>query len=160
MLFGPDVNATALAEGAAAAGEVLIDRDTRDALEVPCRIRPAQNEDRYLPVNQIDTRRDFQRAPTIMTLLPAPTLKGLRRAVKVLNALTPYLPAGLLARLASSPQGMVQEGEHRLVAVTFANVHGLGEMVDRLGPGREEEIVNAVNQYFVGMDNAIHGWAA
>ncbi len=28
MLFGPDVNATALAEGAAAAGEVLIDRDT------------------------------------------------------------------------------------------------------------------------------------
>ncbi len=108
-------------------------------------------------VESIDTRRDFQRAPTIMTMLPAPTLKGLRRAVKVLNALTPYLPAGLMARLASSPQGMMQEGEHRLVAVTFANVHGLGELVDRLGPGREEEIVNALNQYFVGMDNAVHG---
>ena len=99
----------------------------------------------------------FPTRATIMTLLPAPTLKGLRRAMKVLNALTPYLPAGLMARLASSPQGMVQEGEHRLVAVTFANVHGLGEMVDRLGPGREEEIVNALNQYFAGMDNAVHG---
>ena len=124
---------------------------------MPCQVRPAQNDDRYLHVEHIDTRRDFQRAPTIMTMLPAPTLKGLRRAVKVLNALTPYLPAGLMARLASSPQGMMQEGEHRLVAVTFANVHGLGELVDRLGPGREEEIVNALNHYFTGMDNAVHG---
>ena len=75
---------------------------------------------RFFHVASINARRDFQRAPMIMTLLPAPTLKGLRRAVKVLGALTPYLPAGLLARLASSPQGMVQEGEHRLVAVMFA----------------------------------------
>jgi class 3 adenylate cyclase/tetratricopeptide (TPR) repeat protein len=155
MLFGPDVNATALAEGAAVAEEVLIDRETYDALEMPCQVRPAQNDGRYLHVVQIDTRRDFQRAPTIMTMLPAPTLKGLRRAVKVLSALAPYLPAGLMSRLASSPQGMLQEGEHRLVAVTFANVHGLGEMVDRLGPGHEEEIVNALNHYLVGMDRAI-----
>jgi class 3 adenylate cyclase/predicted ATPase/Tfp pilus assembly protein PilF len=157
MLFGPDVNATAMAEGAAAAEEVLIDRETYHALDVPCQVRPAQSDDRFWHVEQIDTRRDFQRAPTMMTLLPAPTLKGLRRALKVLNALTPYLPAGLMARLASSPQGLVQEGEHRLVAVTFANVHGLGELVDRLGPGREEEIVTALNQYFTGMDSAVHG---
>jgi class 3 adenylate cyclase/predicted ATPase len=157
MLFGPDVNATARAEGAAAAGEVLIDRETYEALSLPCRVSPGQNDARYLHVEQIDTARDFQRAATIMTLLPAPTLKGLRRAVKVLKALTPYLPAGLLARLASSPQGMVQEGENRLVAVAFANVRGLGELVDRLGPGREEEIVSALNHYFIGMDNAVHG---
>jgi class 3 adenylate cyclase/predicted ATPase len=157
MLFGPDVNATALAEGAAAAGEVLIDQVTYEALATPCEVRPAQNDARFFHVESIDTRRDFQRAPTIMTLLPAPTVKGLRRAVRVLNALAPYLPAGLMARLASSPQGMVQEGEHRLVAVTFANVYGLGELVDRLGPGREGEIVTALNQYFVGMDNAVHG---
>ncbi len=157
MLFGSDVNATALAEGAAVAGEVLIDRDTHTALDVPCQVRPAQNDERFLHVEHIDTQRDFQRAPTIMTMLPAPTLKGLRRALKVLRALTPYLPAGLLSRLASSPQGMMQEGEHRLVATVFANVHGLGELVDRLGPGREEEIVNALNHYFLGMDNAVHG---
>ncbi|HTP10408.1 MAG TPA: adenylate/guanylate cyclase domain-containing protein, partial [Anaerolineae bacterium] len=157
MLFGPDVNATAQAEGAAAAGEVLIDREMVDALDMPCEVRPAQNDERYLHVEQIDTKRDFQRAPTIMTMLPAPTLKGLRRAVKVLNALSPFLPAGLMSRLASSPQGMLQEGENRLVAVAFANVHGLGELVDRLGPGREDEIVNALNQYFTGMDNAVHG---
>jgi class 3 adenylate cyclase len=157
MLFGPDVNATAMAEGAAAAEEVLIDRETYDALKMRCQVRLGQNDERYLHVEQIDTKRDFQRAATIMTLLPAPTLKGLRRAVKVLNALTPYLPAGLMARLASSPQGMMQEGEHRLVAVTFANVHGLGELVDRLGPGREEEIVNALNRYLTSMDSAVHG---
>jgi class 3 adenylate cyclase/predicted ATPase len=157
MLFGPDVNATAQAEGAAAAGEVLIDRETSEAVGLPCQVRPGQNDARYLHVAQIDTRRDFQRAPTIMTMLPAPTVKGLRRAVKVLNALAPYLPAGLMQRLASSPQGMVQEGENRLVAVVFANVRGLGELVDRLGPGREAEIVNALNQYFLGMHHAVHG---
>ncbi len=155
-LFGADVNATALAEGAAAAGEVLIDQALHEALSVPCRLRPAQNTEQYLAVEQIDTKRDFQRAPTVMTMLPAPTLKGLRRAVKVLNALTPYLPVGLLARIATSPQALMQEGEHRLVAVTFANVHGLGELVDRLGPGREEDITTALNTYFVGMDQAIH----
>ena len=157
MLFGPDVNATAQAEGAAAAGEVLIDREMLESLGMPCQVRPAQNDERYLHVEQIDTQRDFQRAPTIMTMLPAPTLKGLRRAVKVLKALTPYLPAGLMSRLASSPQGMTQEGENRLVAVAFANVRGLGELVDRLGPGREEAIVNALNQYFIGMDSAVSG---
>jgi class 3 adenylate cyclase/predicted ATPase len=157
MLFGPDVNATAMAEGAAAAEEILIDRETYEALGMPCQVRPAQNDDRYLHVVQIDTKRDFQRAATIMTVLPAPTLKGLRRAMKALNALTPYLPDGLMARLAGSPQGMMQEGEHRLVAVAFANVHGLGKLVDRLGSGREVEIVTALNQYFTGMDSAVRG---
>ncbi len=59
MLFGPDVNATAVAEGAAAAEEVLIDRDTYAALGVPCQVRPAQNDDRFLHVEHIDTQRDF-----------------------------------------------------------------------------------------------------
>jgi class 3 adenylate cyclase/predicted ATPase len=154
-LFGADVNATALAEGAAAAGEVLIDQGIGDVLSLPCRLQPTQHSVQYMHVEDIDTTRDFQRAPTVMTMLPAPTLKGLRRAVKVLNALTPYLPAGLLTRIATSPQALMQEGEHRLVAVTFANVHGLGELVDRLGPGREADITTALNTYFVGMDKAI-----
>lgn len=154
-LFGADVNATAAAESAASADEVLIDQATHNAIDVPCQTRSMPNDDRYLIVDRIEARHDWSRAPTLATLVAAPTLKGLRRAVRGLDALTPYLPAGLLARLASSPHAIAQAGEHRLVAVLFANVQGLGEMVDRLGPGREDELIAALNQYFVGMNAAI-----
>jgi class 3 adenylate cyclase len=40
--------------------------------------------------------------------------------------------------------------------VLFANVHGLGQVADRLGPGHEAQIVAALNHYFVAMGNAIH----
>ncbi|HET89506.1 MAG TPA: tetratricopeptide repeat protein, partial [Chloroflexi bacterium] len=86
---------------------------------------------------------------------PQPTLDNLRQAIVLLDTLTPYLPAGLLARIASDPHAASLEGEHRLVAVLFANVHGLGEITDRLGPGREDQIVTALNRYFVAMGQGI-----
>jgi len=154
-LFGADVNATAAAESTAAAAEVLIDRASLEAIELPCQTRSMPGRDPYVLVERVEARRDWPRAQTLPTWVAAPTLAGLRRAVRGLDALTPYLPAGLLARLASSPHAITQEGEHRLVAVLFAKVYGLGEMVDRLGPGREAELIAALNQYFVGMNETI-----
>src|SRR5690606_23407963 len=65
------------------------------------------------------------------------------------------LPAGLLARLASDPRAPSLKGEHRLVATLFANVDGLGDAVARLGEGQEGKIVEALNQYYVCMSDAI-----
>src|SRR3989304_2441184 len=47
------------------------------------------------------------------------------------------------------------EGEHRWVAVLFANVVGLGEFADRLGPGQEDQIVASLNRYFLTMEDAL-----
>ena len=84
-----------------------------------------------------------------------PTLEVLRRNVRMLDALTPYLPAGLLTRLTSAPRAPSLKGEHRLVASLFANIDGLGEIADRLGRGNEDRIVAALNEYFVHMDQAL-----
>jgi len=165
-LFGADVNATAATESAAVAGQVLLDRPTLAAITVDCQAAPAPQNDHYSVVEQIEpspTSRSYSHSTSQPLLPPDPTLGGLRRAVELLDGLTPYLPAGLLARIASGPHtasdatelALALEGEHRLVGVLFANVHGLGEIADRLGVGREEQIVTALSQYFSAMNGSI-----
>ncbi len=154
-LFGTDVNATAATESAAVAGQILLDRATWETVP-SCQAVPVPQNDHYLVVKEI---APFTAPPTLHTPtllhLPEATLDGLHQAVKHLDALASYLPAGLLSRIVSAPNAVSLEGEHRLVAVLFANVHGLGEIVDRLGPGHEEQIVTALNRYFTAMDNSI-----
>ncbi len=160
-LFGADVNATAATESAAIAGQVLLDQATLQAIAVPCRAAPAGGvvTTPYLVVEHIEPFNST--ASSSRVLRPSsfeidPTLEGMRRVVEQLDAFAPYLPAGLLGRIAGDPHAARQEGEHRLAAVLFANVRGLGEIADRLGPGREEQIVAALNHYFVAMGHAIH----
>lgn len=159
-LFGHDVNATAAAESAAEAGQVVVDRATHAAITVPTRTAPipGHNEaDTYLLIEDIAP-------PQASQILPIPefpiastvlTLENLQDAVKLLDALTPYLPAGLLARISGLTRTVTMEGEHRLVAVLFANIRGLGDIADRLGPGQEEAITAALNRYFVAMSKPI-----
>jgi class 3 adenylate cyclase/predicted ATPase len=154
-LFGADVSATAATESAASAGQILIDQATKRAITLPCKTVPA-SQSSYLLVEEIEPA-------TLSAYLPEPprprfsepTLDSLRHAVKLLDVTTPYVPSGLVARLASAPHDASLQGEHRLVAVLFATVLGLGQITDRLGPGREEEIVSALNQYLVAMEREI-----
>ncbi len=155
-LFGQDVNATAATESAAVAGQVLLDQATYAAIDVPCTAVPLLHNPHYLVVETLDPVQT--QPPPPVQLLPdpvTPDLDTLRHAVKLLDALTPYLPAGLLARLASDPNTPSLAGEHRLVGILFANVHGLGDIADRLGPGCEEQIVAGLNQYFVRTSQAL-----
>ncbi len=155
-LFGQDVNATAATESAAIAGQVLVDQVTFAAIDVPCTAVPLPDNDHYLVVEKLAPIST--KPPPHVQLLPkdAPLdLNLLRYAIKLLDALIPYLPAGLLARLSSDPNAPSLAGEHRLVGILFANVHGLGTIADHLGPGQEPQIVAALNQYFVSTSQAL-----
>jgi len=157
-LFGPDVNATAAVETAASAGQVLIDQATYDAVgaDVVLTAVPLPDDPRFLLVEYIDQLANRTDTPSQETIYPlTPDLASLRRHITWLATFTPYLPAGLLPRLASDPRAPSLKGEHRLVANLFANVDGLGEVVDRLGRGHEERIVHALNRYYVRMSEAI-----
>jgi len=155
-LFGADVNRTAAAESAATAGQILLDRATLDAITVPCRATPVPSNGPYVVVESIEPAATLSHSHALSSAIsPEPTLGSLRDHVKLLDALTPYMPAGLLARVASTPRTISLEGEHRLVAVLFANVRGLGEIADQLGPGREDQIITAINRYFIAMENGI-----
>jgi class 3 adenylate cyclase/tetratricopeptide (TPR) repeat protein len=156
-LFGPDVNATAAAESTATAGQVLLDRVTCQAIGVPCKAVPLPVNKKYLVLEEIESSTTPAPAPFLsFPFAPEPTWGSVRQGVDLLDALTPYLPAGLLGRIATDLHSANLGGEHRLVAVLFANVHGLGEIVDRLGTGHEEQIAAALNYYFVSMNDAIH----
>lgn len=156
-LLGSDVTATAAVEAAAMAGQVLVDRQTLDAVDVPCKVTPSPQDEQYLVVERID----LYGTPSAVTVSPCDAvqpgsdLAGLRYLVDLLDAMVPYLPAGLLPHLVGDKQEE-WEGEYRLVSVLFANVSGLGNVVDTLGPGRERDIVRVVNRYYVAMQEAVH----
>ncbi|MCB8922530.1 MAG: AAA family ATPase [Ardenticatenaceae bacterium] len=154
-LFGQDVNATAATESAASAGQVLLDQATYTAIDVNCTAVPLPHDNHYLLITQLDPIA--AQTPPPINLLPNsdPSLDTLRHAVTLLDALTPYLPVGLLSRIASDPNAPSLAGEHRLVGILFANVHGLGKIADRLGPGQEAQIVASLNHYFVSTSQAL-----
>ncbi|WP_420630917.1 adenylate/guanylate cyclase domain-containing protein [Candidatus Leptofilum sp.] len=157
-LFGSDVNATAAVESAASAGQVLIDQQTYDAVsaDVMMTAVPLPEDPRFLLVEYIDQPPNRVYSPPQETLYPlTPDLASLRRHITWLATFTPYLPTGLLPRLASDPRAPGLKGEHRLVASLFANVDGLGDAVARLGNGQEAKIVELLNQYYVSMSDAI-----
>jgi class 3 adenylate cyclase/predicted ATPase len=162
-LFGADVNTTAAIEASATAGQVVMNRATLAALTVAYQAKPLPEQPNIMLVEQIESASPLAAAldDTVIKswsqlgLSAEPTLANLKRTIQLLDALTPYLPAGLLARIAHNPQALSLEGEHRLVALLFANVHGLGVIAERLGPGRETDIVTALNQYFVAMEHSV-----
>lgn len=154
-LLGAEVSATAALESAAEAGHILLDRAMLPAISVRHQARPLAADSPYALLDSIESASPAQLADhPLLTISREPTLDNLKRATELLEALTPYLPAGLLSRIASAPHALSLEGEHRLVSVLFANVQGLGELVERSGPGHEADIVAALNQYFVAMDQA------
>jgi len=153
-LFGQDVNATAAAENAATAGQVLVDEATLRAIDVSHTASPAAEG--YFNIDTIEPAREAASATRpALPLAHEPSLNNLRQAVTLLDGLTPFLPTGLLARLSRDTRSLGVQGEHRLVAVLFANVEGLGDLADALGPGREPDIIAALQNYFVAMNSAI-----
>ena len=157
-LLGGGVNVATAIETAAMAGQIFCDRATLDDIRIPCQTVPSPESERYLVVEQVDL--SSSQVPVVETprwaFTPELTLAGLRQVVELLDALAPYLPTGLLPRLVGEPNVESSDGEYRLVAVLFANVSGLGDIADRLGPRREREISRAVDRYFVAMEQAVH----
>jgi class 3 adenylate cyclase/predicted ATPase len=155
-LFGADVNATASAESAARAGQVIFDRVTAEALTIDHRLSPLADHDRYFLLERVAPADSLRTTLERFTRpIDSPTLTDLRLLIRQLDALAAYLPTGLPRRLATEARRVTNlEGEHRLVTVLFANVHGWGEIADRLGANRETEIVAALNRIYLSIQNA------
>lgn len=157
-LFGADVNAAAAAESAAEAGQVLADSATLAAFSMSAQTAPGP--DGYAHIISFDSARPSTPGFSAIELIDRHLgqrsgLEQIRHLVELLDALSAYLPAGLLARIGRVTKELRLEGEHRLVSILFGNIVGLGEIADRLGPGREKQIVAALNQYFVPTQEAV-----
>ncbi len=164
VVTGPTVNATAMVESAAVAGQILVSDAVYAQVQGQLGCIFSSEPPGY-------HRLDALTAPGFPSPLfsPVPVFapsespaEALRQTTTALERLTPYLPPGLLARLRAaggvSDAGAARyadNGEHRLVAVLFANFIGASALIEQLGPGHEDEIARALNDYFVAMDEII-----
>lgn len=180
-LFGADVRRTAWIEEHAAAGSVTVAATTLSRLGsqfegvlIPStglyeiRARVGESAQRHTgAVNEPTGPGDGQTAPAAALDEERPAESSsfvsqdtLTRRLAELEGLAPYLPAGLLPRLVESHHDTAPAGEHRQAGVLFALVGGLGEIADRLGPGQEARIMEALNRYYLGMARVIRSYGA
>ncbi|MBN2392716.1 MAG: tetratricopeptide repeat protein [Anaerolineae bacterium] len=159
VVTGATVNATAMAESAAVAGQILVS----SAVHAQVRTQPGFTFTPGPPGYYLLGALTHTHIPMLSpsSLLSSSATPTFHQTVTALGRLTPYLPPGLLARLL--PANGVQDahtaeydsGEHRLVAILFANFTGASDLVDNLGPSHEDEIANALNDYFITMDEVV-----
>ncbi len=146
FVTGPTVNATAKAESLAEAGQILITDVVKNQVSATVVEGPAGH--------YIVTGAPTAQFPIPNSQFPIPTT-DLPSTLDALDRLTPYLPSGLLPRLALDPARHETSGEHRLVAVLFVNFLGASELVTRLGRDRTEQIAHALQSYYVAVHQAI-----
>ena len=167
VVTGATVNATAMAESAAIAGQILVSSAAHAQVHTqPCfTFTPIPPCYYLLDVLTPSASPSSNHSPSFSLPATASPAEALRQTTTALERLAPYLPPGLLARLLArllpAENGLdtrstgYDSGEHRLVAILFANFTGASELVARLGPGHEDEIARALNDYFVAMDEVI-----
>lgn len=157
-LFGEDVNATAATESAARAGQVLVSATTYRRLPPGSQATPLNDEEDYFVVTHVPPPPSARLPAAAHLLNLEPNPANLSHALAVLDALSAYLPGNLLERMAQTAGRAEMHGDHRIVAVLFANLHGLGALADQLGPGHETEIVAELNACFTRLSQIIENY--
>ena len=169
MATGSTVNATARAESLAVAGQILasptVYQQVADAhTERTFAFTPGPSEHWVVePLALASIPTDVRPSASLRrpilpwqaTDSPEALADALHRTLVALERLTPYLPVGLFPRLVSDPSRREVSSEHRLVGILFANFLGASELIERLGPGHEGETAQALNHYYVTMQQAV-----
>jgi len=157
-VMGPALGQMACAENLAEAGEVIVDRATLDGAGTT--VAAGERSPGFYRLTQTT---GGPREPPFYDKSRAPDKEQTGWLIERLDALTPYLPPGILERIVTSPERRMIEGEHRLVTVLFANFYGIDEIIAALGPdpqratpGRPDELTAILNRHFTTMQEIIH----
>jgi adenylate cyclase len=140
--MGHTVRDVARAEGLAGKGELVLGPRAWAAVAAHARGTPLS--DGFVRVTALE-------ALPLPPPLPTPdppaleySLAGLERLVEQLDRISPYLPADLLARILADPNRLRLEADLRPVTVLFAQVAGLGALVESLPPPQAAAVVDAL----------------
>ncbi|MBN1890391.1 MAG: tetratricopeptide repeat protein [Thermoflexales bacterium] len=155
-VMGPALASMAHAEHIAPAGSIVMDEATRQAAGSAITVEPVE-EGYYQITNHQSPITNHKPQPErfAWNLKPETLLASL-------DALSPYLPPSLLARIVASPPSLQEssdqagmEGEHRLATIAFANFYGIDEMIQALAPGQPGELTDILNRHFRAMQAVI-----
>ncbi len=166
ILAGGAVEHTAHAESWASRGDILISRDSyalvKDYLEVEKRVTGqligrAPEEAVFFKVIGIRAGAELEAHDTWQDIeqLLAAIQHDPRGIVARLDALTPYLPAGVLDQLVYDPQKGAIEGQHRQVTVMFVNFVGMQDIINAYGDNDPAGSVAQLSEYFCAMQEEV-----
>ena len=151
VVTGRVVNDTARAEAVAGQGQIALGPGTLAAVReaFPSLVVPVSNGFGILD----DTGGEVVAA---VQPVEAPShVASLEETVRALDRLAPYLPVGLLPKIVVNPTQPEIEGEHRLVTVLFANLLGMSEIVEALGPEGSDEAAAILDRYLSAMQEVV-----
>jgi adenylate cyclase len=138
-------------------GEVLIGQETASLIQDS------------LTVAAIPQSQSFVRAVSLLKE-PAETTSTLWEDIKArlenfkddlptlvdaLVAVTPHLPAGILAQLVYDPTDPPLEGQYRQVTVAAVNCTGFSQLIQGYGPGYPNDITRVLNLFFKAMQDEV-----
>lgn len=132
--LGSTINSVARAEGYGGRGELVVGPNTWAAIAADAEGRPVAEG--YVRVHAL---RTTSLPPALLPHdepISEPPEQALARIVHQLDRISPYLPTGLLSRILVDPQRSLIEADLRPVTVLFAQVVGLGPLVEAL-PARQ-----------------------
>lgn len=139
--MGATVNRVACAEGYGGKGELVVGPQTWAAIAVDA--NGAAVAPGYVRIRALQSA-----AFTPLSLPTDPPIYGspaqaIPNLIAQLDRICPYVPANLLARLLADPRRPRVEADLRPVTVLFAQVLGLGELVETLDPAAAAVEVDA-----------------
>ncbi len=147
----------ALAEDQAEGGEIFIDENTFQLTKSCIEIGEVRNGCYKLVAIHERQAASLIASVSADARWPAAGL-DLSLAADQLDALTPFLPPGLLDLLRFDPVRVAgrRMGEFRPVTVMFANFYGTEELITHLGTRQAALITEILNQHFTRMHEIIH----
>jgi len=159
-VMGEALTNMAHAEDQAEGGEIFVDQATYQAIQSDANIgeiRKGCCQVTYVNPASCDCPLMLEAMPTLRGDDMLAMLSHIQETVACLNALTPFLPPGLLDQLRFDPARMAgrERGEFRPVTVMFANFYGTEEIIRQLGPERAAEITAILNAHFTQMQDLI-----
>lgn len=154
-VMGPALAAMGRAEHLAQAGQIFVDRTTRELAGESIAVIPVEEKGIF----------ELQEAEPHPSAIERPNLRlappdgsphaALRWLLARLDALIPYLAPGLLEKLIPSPREIVVESDHRWVTTLFTDLRGVDELIEALGPEHEELLTEIVNRHFLAVRNVV-----
>jgi class 3 adenylate cyclase/tetratricopeptide (TPR) repeat protein len=155
-LLGQALERVSRAQSLAEGGQVVLDEETCRAVEGFFSAVPLAGTDCHLL--QWEGGADLSALTAAPVEVHPPSgddLACIPWLLARLDALSPYLPPGLLRRLVPDPVSPGALDETRWVTVLFAAIPGMSGLVERLGPTRSVELTARLNSLFTTMRGCV-----
>jgi len=160
-VMGRALSNMAKAEDRAAATQVMVDQNTKDAAADIAEFSDAGDDfwllENVAPFTPSENylSQEIEPPPLLAGGEALELLESCLPHITVIEGLRPFVPDDLLSRLIAGPQQPSLPGSHRPVTVMFANFYGIDEIIETLGQAHEDAITQILNTHFVTMSRIL-----